>query len=169
MIVPQDGYCIITVFAWGKNKVLKFVVLRGKKLCWKGSMTAEMPSRASYLMYYDIVWRVNLSKLWRKFVWALRTITTYCILSCTDHYLVFPTNFRIIFLPHTKTVILLEPYCGNNTETGLPVVPVISRGLLMGWAPWEWGLVTSCFYSCRPIKKPNKMKSKTDLKKYNKR
>ena len=29
----------------------------------------------------------------------------------------------MVFLPHTKTVILLEPYCGTMTEPGLPVVP----------------------------------------------
>ena len=29
----------------------------------------------------------------------------------------------MIFLPHTNTVILLEPYCGTITEPGLPVVP----------------------------------------------
>ena len=28
----------------------------------------------------------------------------------------------MIFLPHTNTVILLEPYCGTITEPGLPVV-----------------------------------------------
>ena len=39
-----------------------------------------------------------------------------------DLYLIFPTNFRIIFLPYTNTVILLEPYCGTITETGLPVL-----------------------------------------------
>ena len=27
----------------------------------------------------------------------------------------------MIFLPHTNTVILLEPYCGTVTEPGLPV------------------------------------------------
>ena len=27
----------------------------------------------------------------------------------------------MIFLPHTSTVILLEPYCGTITEPGLPV------------------------------------------------
>ena len=115
------------------------------------------------------LWRHQCKALlWRKFVGELRT-TTNCRLTFIDLYLVF-TNFRIVFLPHTKTVILLELYCGTITETGLPVAPVISWGLLMGWAPWEWGLLTpSCFYSCRLIKKPNKMKSKTDLKKYNKR
>ena len=28
----------------------------------------------------------------------------------------------LIFLPHTNTVILLEPYCGTITEPGLPVI-----------------------------------------------
>ena len=28
----------------------------------------------------------------------------------------------MIFLPHTNSVILLEPYCGTITEPGLPVV-----------------------------------------------
>ena len=35
--------------------------------------------------------------------------------------LVFPSNFRIVFLPHTNTVNLLESYCGTITEPGLPV------------------------------------------------
>ena len=39
-------------------------------------------------------------------------------------YLVFPRNFRMIFLPHTNTVILLEPNSGTITEPGLPVVLV---------------------------------------------
>ena len=29
----------------------------------------------------------------------------------------------MVFLPHTNTVILLEPYCGTITEPGLPVAP----------------------------------------------
>ena len=28
----------------------------------------------------------------------------------------------MVFLPHTNTVILLEPYCGAITEPGIPVV-----------------------------------------------
>ena len=55
--------------------------------------------RASYLVSY-IVWRVNLRKLSRKFVWALRTTTTNCRVSFIDLYSVFPTNFRIVFLLH---------------------------------------------------------------------
>ena len=34
-------------------------------LCWKGSIAAEMPSRASYPVYC-ILWRLNLRKLSRK-------------------------------------------------------------------------------------------------------
>ena len=28
----------------------------------------------------------------------------------------------MVFLPHTNTVILLDPYCGTITEPGLPVL-----------------------------------------------
>ena len=56
----------------------------------------------------------------------------------------------MIFLPHTNTVILLEPYCGTITEPGLPVgdcdFVLQARGfctdyLLLGclWRPiMEW-------------------------------
>ena len=37
-----------------------------------------------------------------------------------DSYSIFPTNFRIVFLPHANTVMLLEPFCGTITEPGLP-------------------------------------------------
>ena len=65
---------------------------------------------------------MNLNKLSRNFVRALKTTTTNCGVSFIDVYLVFPRNFRIAFLPHTNTVILMEPYCGTITEPGLPVV-----------------------------------------------
>ena len=54
-------------------------------------------------------------------VGVLRTTTTNCRVSFIDLYLVFPRNFRIVFLPHTNTVILLEQYCGTIMEPGLPV------------------------------------------------
>ena len=44
-----------------------------------------------------------------------------------NNYLVFPRNFRMVFLPHTNTVILPEPYCGTMTEPGLPVITVVQR------------------------------------------
>ena len=52
----------------------------------------------------------------------MRTTTINCRVSFIDIYLVFPRNFRIVFLPHTNTVILLERYCGTITEPGLPVI-----------------------------------------------
>ena len=64
------------------------------------------------------VYRVNLNKLSGNFVGALRTTTTNCRVSFINLYLVFPRNSRIVFLPHTNTVILLELYCGTITEPG---------------------------------------------------
>ena len=78
-------------------------------------------------LYIIIVYRVNLNKLSRNFVGALRTTTTNCRVSFIDVYLVFPINFRIVFLPHTNTVILLEPYSGTITEPGLPVHPAVQE------------------------------------------
>ena len=59
-----------------------------------------------------------------------RTTTINCRVSFIDLYLVFPRNFRMIFLPHTNTVILLEPYCGTITEPGLPVVGLGPRAAI---------------------------------------
>ena len=53
--------------------------------------------------------------------WALRATTGNSRVSFIDLYLVFPTNFRIVFLPHTNTENLQEPYCGTITEPGLLV------------------------------------------------
>ena len=63
-------------------------------------------------------------KLSRNFVWALKTTTTNCRLSFTDFYSAFPTNVRIVFLPHTNTVILLDSHCCSIPEPGLPVMSV---------------------------------------------
>ena len=93
-----------------------------KKLCWKGAWRRKW-HLVSPTLYIIIVYRVNLNKLSRNFVGALRTTTTNCRVSFIDVYLVFPRIFRIVFLPHTNTVILLEPYCGTITDPGLPVHP----------------------------------------------
>ena len=74
---------------------------------------------------YIIVYKVNLNELSRNFVGALRTTTTNCRLSFIDLYLVFPRNFRIVFLHHKNTEILLERYCGTITEPGLPVEIIV--------------------------------------------
>ena len=69
-------------------------------------------------LYIIIEYTENLNKLPRSFVGALRTTTTNCRVSFIDLYLVFPRNFRIVFLPHTNFVILLEPHCGTIKEPG---------------------------------------------------
>ena len=94
-----------------------------KKLCWMRAWRRRW-HLVSPTLYIIIVYRVNLNKLSRNFVGAIRTTTTNCRVSFIDLYLLFPTNFRIVFLPHTNTVILLESYCGTITEPGLPVVLV---------------------------------------------
>ena len=73
------------------------------------------------LLYIEWIW-TNYCKVSRNFVGAIRTTTTNCRVSFIDPYLVLPRNFRMVFLPHTNTVILLDPYCGTITEPGLPVV-----------------------------------------------
>ena len=73
-----------------------------KKLCW---MRAWRPRwhLVSPTLYIIIVNRVNLNKLSRNFVGALRTTTTNCRVSFMDlQYLVFPRNLRILFLPPYK-------------------------------------------------------------------
>ena len=40
----------------------------------------------------------------------------------------------MVFLPHTKNVILLEPYCGTITEPGLPVLLAAVKSLLLRYA-----------------------------------
>ena len=48
-------------------------------------------------LYIIIVYRVNLKKLSRNFVGALRITATNCRVSFIDLYLVFRRNFRIVF------------------------------------------------------------------------
>ena len=95
-----------------------------KTLCWMRAWRRRW-HLVSPTLYIIIVYRVNLSKLSRNFVGALRTTTTNCRVSFTDLYLVFPRNFRIVFLPHINTEILLERYCGIITEPGLPVEIIV--------------------------------------------
>ena len=71
-------------------------------------------------LYIEWVW-TNYCKLSRNFVGKIRTTITNCRVSFIDLFLVFPRNFRMVYKPHTNTVILLELYCGTITEPGLPV------------------------------------------------
>ena len=111
-------YPITTILTW-----LFFVGVRisWKKLCWMRAWWRRW-HLVSPTLYIIIVYRMNLNKLTRNFVGEIRTTTTNCRVSFIDLYFVFSTNFRIVFLPHTNTVILLEPYCGTITEPGLPVI-----------------------------------------------
>ena len=81
-----------------------------------GSVPRALRARGSPAII--IVYRVNLNKLSRSFVVTLRTTTTNHRVSFIDLYSVFSRNFRIVFLPHTNTVIL--PRWGGNSayETG---------------------------------------------------
>ena len=55
------------IFCWSSNFVEKVVL--------NESMAAKMASFVSYLVYYNIVYRVNLNKLSGNFVGAIRTTT----------------------------------------------------------------------------------------------
>ena len=58
---------------------------------------------------------------------SIKATTANFRVSFIDLYFVFPSNFRMVFLPHTNTVILLEPYCGTITEHGLRRLPVFRQ------------------------------------------
>ena len=86
-----------------------------EKVVLNESMAAKMASLVSYLVYYSCI-SSEFEQIIRKLCWNnkennLTTTTTNCRVSFTDLYLVFPTNFRIVVLPRTNTLILLEPYC----------------------------------------------------------
>ena len=115
------------IYRWNSNFEQKLVLERehGGRDTWH-----MVPSTLRIISLYGRC--INLSKLSRKFVRELRITTTNYKVSFIDLYLVFPTTFRIVFLPHTNTVILLEPYRGTVTEPGLPVV------IIMSWKmPWK--------------------------------
>ena len=63
------------------------------------------------LLKFTLHGRVNLTKL------TTITTTTNCRVSFIDLYLVFLENLRIVFFPHTNTVILPELYCSTITES----------------------------------------------------
>ena len=65
-----------------------------------------------------------------------RTTTTNCRISFIDLYLVFPTNFRIVFLPHITTLILLEQSLGYQWFTQF--FQGVGKGVgRMGTAYWK--------------------------------
>ena len=88
------------IFCWSLNFV--------KTLCWMRPWRPRW-HLVSPTLCIIIVNRANLNKLWRNFVGPLRTTTTNCRVSFIDLYVVFRRNFRILFLPHTNTVIFSYP------------------------------------------------------------
>ena len=93
---------------------------RGKCAVEKGAWRASYP-QLCIILYREWIW-VNYPK---NFVWALRTITTNCRVSFVDLYLVFPTNCRIVLLPHIQTLW----FYWNRTV-------VLSQSL--GYLCWEY-------------------------------
>ena len=104
------------IFCWSSNFVQKNSVK--SKHGGQDSISCLLP--CILLLYTEWIW-TNYCKLSRNFVAAIRTTTTNCKVSFIYLYLVFPRNFRMVFLPHTNTHILLEPYCGTITEPRLSV------------------------------------------------
>ena len=91
---PIPTILICLFFCWSSNFVEKVVLNESRRRGWH---------LVSPTLYIIIVYRVNLNKLSRNFVEAIRTTTTNCRVRFIDLYLVFPTNFRIVFLAHTNT------------------------------------------------------------------
>ena len=55
-------------------------------------------------------------------------------------------------LPHTNTVILLEPCCGTITEPGLPVLKLACEKTRRWWGEkWKWGSGEWGLFSLEPI------------------
>ena len=75
------------------------VLISWKKLCWMRAWLRRWHLLFPTL-YIIIAYRVNLNKLSQNSVGAIRTTTTNCRVSFIDLYLVFPRNFKIVFLPY---------------------------------------------------------------------
>ena len=95
-----------------------------------GENSISCPLPCILLLYIEWIW-TNYCKLSWNFVGAIRTTTVNCRVSFIDLYLVFPRNFRMVFLPHTNTVILLERYCGTITEPGSPVTILLNENTII--------------------------------------
>ena len=89
---------ILLLRSWHVYLLLEFEFAIREKLCWMRAWRRRW-HLLSPTLYVIIVYRVNLNKLSRNFVGVIRTTTTNCRVSFIDLYLVFPTNFRIVFYP----------------------------------------------------------------------
>ena len=93
-------------------------MVRARVKFWSGTDGAKSFTRLNLsvpnqFFWYAYFFHPSRAKNFRPCKWGLSFI---------DLYLVFPWNFRMVFLPNTNTVILLEPYCGTIKEPGLPVI-----------------------------------------------
>ena len=90
---------------------------------WSWPRCHLVPPTLCIILYGGWIWANYLENSFEQ-----RATTTNCRVSFIDLYIVFPRNFRIVFLPYTNTVILLEPYFGTIREPGFPVLkPTIIR------------------------------------------
>ena len=125
------------------SKSARFVSLPGKASLV--SVSDAILFLRSYHVYFPLqfVYKSCVGKGWWRPRWHLAPPTSFIItdawqhglyllsrVSFTDLFSIFPKNVRIVFLPHTNTVVLLERYSGTITETGLPVC-CHSRALLI--------------------------------------
>ena len=96
-----------------------------------GSVPRALRARGSPAII--IVYRVNLNKLSRSFVVTLRTTTTNHRVSFIDLYSLFSRNFRIVFLPHTNTVILPPGVVGIPHMKVVGMLVFSLRGVSFGF------------------------------------
>ena len=93
--------CLFTVCAW----------ISWKKLCWKESdggwvFILCLPPHVLYCIDGEF------EKILTKLRLRIKDNNNHLYrVSFVDFYFALPTNFRVVFLPHTNTVILLEKYC----------------------------------------------------------
>ena len=95
-----------------------------KKLCRKGSMEGE---------FEQIITKIRLS---------IKTTTANWRVSFMDLYLVFPTNFRTVFLPLTNTAILLERWLWYYHKAWVTTVTCVQTIVVITVKNISWNFLT---------------------------
>ena len=95
-----------------------------KKLCRKGNMEGE---------FEQIITKIRLS---------IKTTTANCRVSFIDLYLVFPTNFRIVFLFLTNTAILLERWLWYYHKAWVTTVTCVQTIVVITVKNISWNFLT---------------------------
>ena len=95
-----------------------------KKLCRKGNMEGE---------FEQIITKIRLS---------IKTTTANCRVSFIDLYLVFPTNFRIVFLSLTNTAILLERWLWYYHKAWVTTVSCVQTIVVITVKNISWNFLT---------------------------